>query len=859
MTYKFSTLKTSKYRFIYCCFLLFFLLQSSFAQNSTEQIPFSEVVTQLEQKFEVKFSYNSETAKRFQVKSPITSNLLSEILNEYSTGNNILFSFVHERYITVQFPVIYVNFCVKFINTQTGEPIDVVLIGNNATYTSTNGITEITSIADDEKLQVYVEDQFVKELIVYETKNSPNKCPLIFINTQYVNKLPTVTLKSYIAKGIKKTSKGAITIKNSDFEILPSLVEPDILQIAQVLPGVESYDETASNINIRGGASDEVTILWNDIRMYQTGHFFGLISAFNPNLINNVLIYKNGTHPRYSEGVSGVLHMYPTNTINSEIDGSIGVNLSSLNAYMKLPISPTFAVHASGRASINNGIGNPIYKSFFERTFQNTEITNLNSATTEAVRTTDEDFNFYDISISALWDISPKDHLNYHFMTIHNKLQFTERIFLDAVSTATFNEIRQNTLLGGFNYKRNWNSKLTTSLQYSASTYTDRGDTRQIEIISEASQRNRVREQSVKFDGNYILNELYSLEIGYNYTNTTIDDNQILATSAIPINNESNLITNGYYLRGNATLFDDRTDITLGGRLTNLSGFDNQFEPRLTINHTIEKDWNAFLAAEMKHQSVLQFTTNENQILAIENRKWLIADGITNPLLKSTQFSMGTDYTKNKWTLSGEGYYKKVEGINTRNLGFRNQLKDVQAIGHYKAYGLEASIGKQINNLSTWLSYTYSNSAYEFNTLHPQKFPANFNVTHALNAIVTYKLNTFTVSAGANYHSGLPYTTPTSNNAIATVNGISEITYNSPNNATLKPYFRTNISAVYEAKLDPTFSTRINVALLNIFDTKNELSSYYEIETNAEGASSINRIDQFSLGFTPNISFQLLF
>ena len=852
-------LKISNYSILCYFFLTLICINNCIAQNPSKKIPFTEAASLLEQKFEVKFSFNSKTAARIHVDTPNISNSLSEILEGYIKQDDITFTIIGKRYITVQFPKKFISFCATFIETQSGKPINAILTGNNKTFVvPKSGVLTIEKISDDEVLQLYVNDLYVRDIVIYEFLNKPTNCPFVFINSNYVNKLPTVTLKSYITKGIDKTNKGAITIQNKDFEILPSLIEPDVLQIAQVIPGIESYDETASNINIRGGASDEVNILWNDIRMYQTGHFFGLISAFNPNLIENVLIYKNGTHPRYSEGVSGVLHMYPTNTISPEIDGGVGINLSSANAFVKIPISNTFALHASGRTSINNGIGNPIYKSFFERTFQNTEITNLNTNATEAVRTTDEDFNFYDISISALWDISPKDHINYHFMTINNALQFTERLFIDDISTATFNEVKQNTLLGGFNYQRDWNSKLSTALHYSASTYTASANKRQIEIITEAFQTNEVKEQTLKFDASYRINDQFSLEAGYQFTDTSIENSQVLPSSSIPTTNNSNLITNGFYLQGIAGFFDDKTLVTLGSRVTSLSTFDTQIEPRITISHKIKKNWNTFLAAEKKHQSILQFTANENQILAIENKQWFIADGNNNPLVKSTQVSLGTDFSKNKWTLSGEGFYKKVDGINTQNLGFRNQLQNTQAIGNYKAYGLELSVGKQIDNLSTWLSYSYTNSSYQFESLSPQEFPANFNVAHALNGIATYTLKNFTFSIGANYHSGLPFTTPISDTAITT-DGTLQIQYNTPNNANLKPYFRTNVSGVYEAKLDSTFSARINVALLNIFDTKNELASYFQVEKNPEGTATINRIDQFSLGFTPNVSLQLLF
>ena len=47
-----------------------------------------------------------------------------------------------------------------------------------------------------------------------------------------------------------------------------------------------SVDESVANINIRGGTHDQNLFLWNNIRMFQTGHFFGLISAFSFALIN---------------------------------------------------------------------------------------------------------------------------------------------------------------------------------------------------------------------------------------------------------------------------------------------------------------------------------------------------------------------------------------------------------------------------------------------------------------------------------------------------------------------------------------------------------------------------------------------
>ncbi|MGJ8666770.1 MAG: TonB-dependent receptor plug domain-containing protein [Patiriisocius sp.] len=839
-------------------FLLCFIVQSS--AQTYNKIEFTEALSILENTFSVKFSFNSALAKRLQVEPPSLNQTLEVTLNKYSSDYQVTFQNIDERYIAVTFPVMNVSICATIIDTKTGTPVkNTTIFSTTSQFEADEGGTfSIAEIEQTETLQIYNDDIFLLSISVLEILEKNKDCPPIFVSTD-INYLSTVTLQSYLVRGISKNTEGSIKIKNRDFEILPSLVEPDVLQIAQALPGVESYDETASNINVRGGATDELLILWNDIRMYQTGHFFGLISAFNPNLIDNVIIYKNGTHPRYNEGVSGLLNMQSLSDITEEVDGGVGVNLSSVNLFARMPLSESFAIDVSGRTSINSGVGNPIYKSFFQRTFQNTEVTNLSTNTSFGIRNTNQNFNFYDISIGAIWDISKKDKLRYNFMTINNKLAFTERLIAVDSSTATFNELRQRTLVGGFDYDRTWNSKLKTRVLYSASTYVFDGENRENEFLTEATQRTEVRERQARFDATYKINSTLNLQGGYQYTDTEIRNNQVTAGSSIPISNAVNSITNAYYLNGILNLFNKKTVVTLGGRLTNFSNLENQIEPRININHQLQKQWNIFLAAEEKSQHILQFIARENQLLGIESKQWAIANGEDVPLLKSQQISMGTDYTINGYTLSAEGFYKTVDGINTKNLGFRNQLQDANAVGSYNAKGVEISVAKSTERFTSSLSYSYLDNMYEFNELSPRNFRSNFDVTHTASFAATYKWQNFKLAAGANYHSGLPFTTPLSTNAIIEVDGEPQIEYNAPNNATLDPYFRANVSALYDFKIDETFRGKVNLALLNIFDTKNALDSYFEIATDANGNNIINRVDQFSLGFTPNISFQLFF
>ncbi|HEY5686902.1 MAG TPA: DUF4974 domain-containing protein, partial [Yeosuana sp.] len=53
-------------------------------------------------------------------------------------------------------------------------------------------------------------------------------------------RLEEVVITNYLTKGIIKLNDGSTTIKPEAFGILPGLIEPDILQTIQALPGVLS-------------------------------------------------------------------------------------------------------------------------------------------------------------------------------------------------------------------------------------------------------------------------------------------------------------------------------------------------------------------------------------------------------------------------------------------------------------------------------------------------------------------------------------------------------------------------------------------------------------------------------------------
>lgn len=828
-----------------------------YSQTSSTAIPLQQVLSSLETKFEVRFSYSNQTIEAFNIVPPIGDLTLEESLKDLSSKTQLEFKTIANRYIAVYTAINAGNLsiCGTIINTQSGAPVDGATIRGESAVVSTNeaGFFQLDGISRNEEIAITYLGFDVKTLNGEEL-NIENSCPFVFVDLT-LNFLDTVVLENFMAKGISRKAEGSIAIAQEDLEIQPNLIEPDILQIVQILPGIESIDETTSNINIRGGKNDEVLLLWNDIRMYQSSHFFGLVSALNPNLTQNVTVYKNGTHARYGESASGVISMASEEKVPDEVSGGAGVNFISANLYARIPASEEIAFNVSGRTSINSGIGNPVYDQFFNRIFQNTLVTNINNNSSQGLRSANEDFRFYDISLKGIWDFTEKDKLSYSFLTIDNSLDFTELFVSQSNSSSNQSMLKQSSTINGAQWTRNWNPKFSTRINWHGSNYKLDESNREVNTDETTAQVNEVAETEFKVESSYKFTTHLHLEAGYSYTDTEIiDKGEGIVTT------DNNLVRNAIFLQTKWKVDKTNTIVSAGSRYTFYPSLEQQFlEPRIHLWQKISNRLSATFSGELKHQGVQQFTDVDNPFLGVENKRWVLSNSNDLPILESEQWELGIAYKDANWALSTSVFRKLVDQISASTQGFRNQLIDASFLGGYESMGVEVSVNRKARNLNLWLSYSFLNSDYNFTEIIPNAFPNSFAVTHSVNFAATYQYNSFLFSLGSTFRSGNPFTRLIPGNEFEAVNNMPVLNYESPNSGTLDPYFRNDFSAAYEFRIDDTFRGKINLALLNLFDRKNALETYFQLNTDENDVTTVTRIEQFSLGFTPNISFQLIF
>lgn len=403
------------YILFFFCVLCNYCVQ---AQTVPQKITLTKVLSEITSAHNVQFNYDSSLIENITV-FPIDKALsLKEKLVNLEEQTSFIFTHLDTQIIGISTSI---TICGYVKDSSTKTPLSGATIKTSTSYTVSNddGFFELRVKNSSEKVTI--------RFVGYRTLNrlasnlTSENCKTVYLN-EHQELISNVTVNGYLIKGIDKTINGSTTIDFSKFTLLPGLIETDVLQTVQALPGIQSIDETVSNITIRGGSHDQNLILWDDIKMYQTGHFFGLISSFNPKITQTAYVINNGTDASYSDGVSGTIHMKTDDKLQTDFNGSFSLNFINANVFVDAPLGKKSSLQVAARRSIDDWIKTPTYHNYFKRVTQSTEIENNDKNVTNS----NQEFNFYDTSLRWLYSPTDSDFIRVNFILIDNNLTFDE-------------------------------------------------------------------------------------------------------------------------------------------------------------------------------------------------------------------------------------------------------------------------------------------------------------------------------------------------------------------------------------------------------------------------------------------------
>ena len=824
---------------VFCCVSLL----KSQGQTTGQKVPISQVLEQITKAHSITFNYESSLLKDVDV-IPVPQNIsLASKLNNLETQTGFVFEKVSKLVYTISKTI---TLCGYIKDSEEQQPLLGATISSKSAYavTDDDGYFEIELNSLNALVTIrHLGFKTIERPIRYFNLKD---CGTIIMRVQEEVIAP-VLIEAYLVKGINKRQDWTTTIDYNQFSLLPGLIESDVLQTVQALPSVLSVDETVSNINIRGGSHDQNLILWDGIKMYQTGHFFGLISSFNPLMTQTASVINNGTDVSLTDGISGTIHMQTEKQIDSKFNSIFGANFLNAELFSNIPISKTSSLQVASRKSLNDFINTPTYDVYFDRVTQDTEAENNVSN----VANSNQEFDFYDASLRGLYQPTDKDFFRLNFILINNDLGYNETADINGTLRTRRSSISQNSLAAGLNYKRQWSEAFSSNFNVYNTEYKLQASNADVLNNQLQLQENIVSETSIKVDNRYQHN-LWRFNLGYQFTETEVINLNDIDLPRFVRRDEEILREHGAF--GQAWYRNTNTGFSVRGgiRANYLTRFKKLIiEPRLSIRKSVGDHIQIEAQGEFKHQSTSQIVNFQNDFLGIEKRRWQLTDNDSIPILQSKQISIGALYKNKGWLLDAKGYYKTVEGITTQSQSFTTKYEFAKEKGSYTSYGVELLCRKTFHHFNSWLSYAYMDNTYTFNTLEDIEFPSNFDITHSLTFGTTFSNTAWDISAGINYRTGQPTSIPLEGLDIVNNN----VNFDLANNERLLNYLRIDASAIYKFKISNTFRSEIGASIWNISNRENAINDYYRVNEN----NAVNKFSRFSLGLTTNAVIRLYF
>ncbi|WP_299312718.1 TonB-dependent receptor plug domain-containing protein [uncultured Aquimarina sp.] len=857
---------------------------------TTESQPLTNIIKAFENQHQFNFSYDVGAIKNILLslqKAQLSIGSLQEIL-ELQTSFTLQ-KVSDTDYILVKNTKV-INICGVVIDAVSKFEMpqaDIFLNKRTVGLTNNKGIF---------KLQLHPWDSISISYLGYKNKTikiselSGANCDTIRLQPDIQN-LSEVLVREYLTSGIQKNQDAAVTISTKKLRILPGLVEPDVLQSLQLLPGISSPTEDPAGLFIRGGTPGQNLVLWDGIKMYQSGHFFNQISSFNPYITKNVTVYRGGTSVRYGDRISGVVVIESDDDLTEKIQAGGGLNFTHVDAYLKLPLSKKIGIMLAGRRSTTDIYQNIAYNNLVRKVFQNTRanIPDANEgSTTESSR--EDDFSFSDTNFNILWKPNDDNAIKFSSIFTENRLDNNNIISIPiSENLASVKDILKIRNLGfSLNWDKKYHNNIRQNVNFYFSSYDQRYSlTNEQENFNTVIQESEIINNTIKdIGGEYALHipitKKHSIDVGYQFTyNQT--GYEVISTTMNDFNNFDNRFT----INGNGTnhtIYSEykyktpKTYINLGVRGSQVSNTDSFFvEPRMFSSYQLWNNFTLNTSAELKNQQLNNFLTNNSPFgdvpaLPVSDNVWILSnnsfegeglEGTPIRVIKSMQFTLGALYTYNGWNFDVEGYYKKITDVSSLSdlildLALPDDDDTLIFYGEEERIGIDFLLKKRIHNYRVWAGYSLSKTISSFPLIQDSFYNGNYDQRHVFNLSQTLKVNHFEFAMGWNYATGRPFTKILKDNddldgVITDPKGINSSRY--------KDYHRLDVSAMYRFKLDKEkdWNGMIGVSIRNLYNRKNVISQSYRDNVDDDFNFFLESFDNQSLRFTPDLVLRFNF
>lgn len=227
----------------------------------------------------------------------------------------------------------------KVRDVATGELLEGVLVSDRSgrifCYTGSDGSYSLNLPLGDNLLQL--REYSKEDMDISVTVKGPGGLDVVMREKVTALKSAYVTANGMAEH--RRAGMGLEKINSATVTHIPSAFgEGDVLKAVLTLPGVKSVGEASSGFNVRGGSADQNLILFNGGTIYNPSHLFGIFSAFNTDVVDDIDLYKSSIPVEYGGRISSVLDISSKDGNPERIRGSLGLGILTSHIALEGPI-----------------------------------------------------------------------------------------------------------------------------------------------------------------------------------------------------------------------------------------------------------------------------------------------------------------------------------------------------------------------------------------------------------------------------------------------------------------------------------------------------------------------------------------
>lgn len=850
--------------FVFISFIgLFTHLQAQKIALNIDQRPLNKVLLDLREDYNLQISFNNRLLEQCIVSNHSTYSSPEEAIKALTLACHFAYKIKNEVFIIIALDVkqeskelehkgdFNYQFSGTLVDKESGEslPYANILIGQSGMVSDQNGRFSYSGKDSAVPIKISYLGYYIVDSTIHSSSNHIMQLKLSLVKMDEV----VIEKKQFEENVHIGKQAGLMKITHKLADQVPGSSDQTIFNLLRLQPGILAAGEQTQDYMIWGAYKGQTQILFDGISLFNITNLQDNVGAVNPLMIKSMEVMKGGYNSQIGGRVGGVVKITGLDGNANKLEGDLNINTQTVNGRVNVPVGKRASFQLSFRQSYNNTeaasdeeIISEQNKSVNEKDDKEegkgNEKASDDEKKTEAIKTFPSNYNFQDLNLKFGGENKWNDRYFISFLAANDRnrgrvIKSLDDTDASYVSIDNLN-VKQQYGSSVF-YGKRWRNGGITNTTFATSTLTSSferifefnyASKATEEVVYSETSGNNIAEMSFKVEHLFPTKKRHSTVVGgglirnWSYFGQTSFNKESDKSNVISMNRLS------LFAKDKVSL-SNYLKVEPGLRFDYVPGMNQVFfQPRINMVASLFKHWKFNLAFGRYRQFI-----NEIAIVdALGNYQyyWDIINTEANFVLNSYHYIAGLSYSKPKFNISIESFYKTLNGL--QRFIFINEEGFGQSFGGIGyAYGLDFYVKKDIKKHNFWVAYTWSKSLEYFTYFALEQLRyAPQDQRHELKGASLFNFHPFYFSFSYVYGSGLPEMDKEVSERIS--------------------YHRLDVAALYKFKFRK-MKLETGASILNVMNIKNiRYNNFILLEGN-------EKVYAEAMPFTPMVFLNIKF